>query len=216
MVASLTLSEAKGGSGSSCPPGSIQPVTNCQAGTYKFKESGTPFYGCKPCPEGTYQTEYGQTSCKPCPEGTYQDEHGQTGCRKCPGTVELDEETIIDLAKRWREASYPSLNTTENESKKENAPQDSPSEETSGTKTSDPDTTDTNKEPIANDKSDVADEPQTSDFQQSESVSHGDTPDASSAETDQKTGLELDPQLRRAVEYLKQQSSGDSKQPTTA
>ncbi len=132
--------------------------------------------------------------------------------------VELDEETIVDLAKRWREASYPSLTTPDI---KDNTTQNSPSEDTSGTKNSDSKTTDTNEKKTAGNRSDSADKPQNSDsrqpeFPQPESDGSGDRPDAVSAEPDQKTGLELDPQLRRAVEYLKQQSSGDIKQPTTA
>jgi carboxyl-terminal processing protease len=131
--------------------------------------------------------------------------------------VELDEETIVDLAKRWREASYPSLAKTGNEGKKDNAALNPPDEEASDTKTSDSDETNPNEKSAADDKSDVAEEPQNSDSQQQpESDDSGDTPDAVSAKPDLKTGLELDPQLRRAVEYLKQQSSGDNKQPTTA
>jgi carboxyl-terminal processing protease len=140
--------------------------------------------------------------------------------------VELDEETIVDLAKRWREASYPSLGKTSNDENNDMSAQNPPDEEASNTKSSQSDSPDTNKKPTADEKPDAAGEPQNPDSQNPdsqitesqlpESDGSGDTPDAVRAEPEQKTGLELDPQLRRAVEYLKQQSSGDTKQPTTA
>jgi carboxyl-terminal processing protease len=135
--------------------------------------------------------------------------------------VELDEETIVDLAKRWREASYPSLGKTSNDENNDMSAQNPPDEEASNTKSSQSDSPDTNKKPTADEKPDAAGEPQNPDSQITESQlpesdGSGDTPDAVRAEPEQKTGLELDPQLRRAVEYLKQQSSGDTKQPTTA
>lgn len=130
--------------------------------------------------------------------------------------VELDEETIVDLAKRWREASYPSLAKTGNVEKKDTATENPPNEEASDTNISDSDPPDTNKNPTADKKPDAAEEPTNPESEQPESNGSGDTPDAVRAEPQPKTGLELDPQLRRAVEYLKQQSSGDTKQPTTA
>ena len=131
--------------------------------------------------------------------------------------VELDEETIVDLAKRWREASYPSLAKTGNDEKKDTATENPPNEEeASDSDISDSDPPDTNKNPTADKKPDAGEEPQNSESEQPESNGSGDTPDAVRAEPQPKTGLDLDPQLRRAVEYLKQQSSGDTKQPTTA
>ena len=124
--------------------------------------------------------------------------------------VELDEETVIDLAKRWREASYPSLANESSEGTKDPATQNPPTEAT-GVKSSDSKPTDTNKQPTTDDEPDVNEG-----SAKSESDDSSKTPDAASTDPDQKTGLELDPQLRRAVEYLKQQSSGENKQPTTA
>lgn len=116
--------------------------------------------------------------------------------------VELDEETIVELAKRWREASYPSLANDSNEEHKSTSAQKPSTEESTAS-----DTTATNEKPTA----DVTEQPQ-----QPKPNRPVDSPDAASTKSEQKTGLELDPQLRRAVEYLKQQSSGDTKQPTTA
>ncbi|MCH1441139.1 MAG: S41 family peptidase [Rubripirellula sp.] len=124
--------------------------------------------------------------------------------------VELDEETVIDLAKRWREASYPSLANESSEGTKDPATQNPPTEAT-GVKSSDSKPTDTNKQTTSDDEPDVNEG-----SAKSESDDSSKTPDAASTDPDQKTGLELDPQLRRAVEYLKQQSSGENKQPTTA
>lgn len=137
--------------------------------------------------------------------------------------VQLDEATIVDLAKRWREASYPSLANTNNEAIENTAAQNPPSEEASDSNTSDTDATATNEESATDKGSDVEvtdespkAEARNPESQQPESDDSGDTPDAGGAEDRQKTSLELDPQLRRAVEYLKEQSSGDNKQPTTA
>jgi carboxyl-terminal processing protease len=205
-------------------------VAACLQDNQRAKIAGTRSYG-----KGTVQNilplQYGRSALrltvaryyrpngKNIHRGKDATEHDEWGVQPDKGLkVELDEETIVDLAKRWREASYPSLTTPDN---KDNTTQKSPSEDTSGTKNSDSKTTDTNEKKTAGNRSDSADKPQNSDsrqpgFPQPESDGSGDRPDAVSAEPDQKTGLELDPQLRRAVEYLKQQSSGDIKQPTTA
>lgn len=117
--------------------------------------------------------------------------------------VELDEETLIELAKRWREASYPSLATKGNDEPKSIATKSSPSEEATDTEaisTDEKPRSDADAEETRNQKPDNS----------------SDTPESASKALEQKTGLELDPQLRRAVDYLKQQSSGDKKQPTTA
>jgi len=113
--------------------------------------------------------------------------------------VELDEETIVDLAKRWREASYPSLANVKDNTDEVN--EETPTEGTIETKDN----------PSPDQESDLTEENQNPNPPTSDVIQ-----DASIKEKEPKTGLELDPQLRRAVEYLKQQLSGNAKQPTTA
>ena len=113
--------------------------------------------------------------------------------------VELDEGSLSQLAKRWREASYPSLAATD-DGKTENV-------------VPNPDIGDTAK-PEATSQAPPSDtQPDTS-----AEVGHGEPSGETPASVDPPptSGLELDPQLRRAVEYLRKKLSSEVKQPATA
>ena len=135
--------------------------------------------------------------------------------------VELDENTILDLAKRWREASYPSLAQTGNDTTGNDTAADDSAEVNPPSKSqipADPEKpTPTNQPDQDPDTPDPANNPETAkeDTPPSPEASNE---KAGSGNTQQrkKTGLDLDPQLRRAVEFIEQQLSGGDKQPTTA
>ncbi len=137
--------------------------------------------------------------------------------------VELDENTILDLAKRWREASYPSLvqtgkETRQNDSSEVNQPSRSQSpadKEKPNSTNQSPQNPD--KPPQNPDKPAPENNPETADTgAPSSSEASNEKADSGDTQPRKKTGLELDPQLRRAVEFIEQQLSGDNKQPTTA
>ena len=48
------------------------------------------------CAAGSYSPD-GLPPCSPCPTGSYQDTFGQTSCRECPGsqTTDLEEATTV-------------------------------------------------------------------------------------------------------------------------
>ena len=104
--------------------------------------------------------------------------------------VELDDDHLTQLAKRWREASYPSL--ANNDDEQANA----------------------STNPAATPQSPPSDKP----LDSSTEANNGDPTDETPSGVDQSTesGLELDPQLRRAVESLREQLSREGKRPETA
>ena len=113
--------------------------------------------------------------------------------------VELDEGSLAQLAKRWREASYPSLATTGNDKTENVVPNPNIGNTTEPEATSQTPPSDT--------------QPDTS-----TEVGHGEPSGGTPASVDPSptSGLELDPQLRRAVEYLQKKLSREVKQPATA
>ena len=141
-------------------------------------------------------------------------------------TVELDENTILELAKRWREASYPSLaqtgnGTTGNDSAGNETTEDDGAKVTQPSRSQSPvdhEKPTTTNQPSRNpDKPSPANTPETANTATpSSSEASTGKADSGDAQPREKTGLELDPQLRRAVEFIEQQLGGDNKQPTTA
>ena len=118
--------------------------------------------------------------------------------------VELDEDTIDDLAKRWREASYPSLANTEDGSNSMTPESKSGSDEETGPdplkagqpSSNGPDQAGSGNEPDQKKNNAAADPP-----------SSREQTDLKENTPERKTGLELDPQLRRAVEVIEQQTN---------
>ena len=106
--------------------------------------------------------------------------------------VELDEKTLVALSQRWKEASYPSLIGVEKEEESEDDAEAAVR------------TDNAEVEPEANE--DSADEPPSDEPNENA----GDPSDPETGDSDAVISEELliDPQLRRAVEYIR----GDSKQ----
>ncbi|MGI9474145.1 MAG: S41 family peptidase [Rubripirellula sp.] len=118
--------------------------------------------------------------------------------------IELDADKLDRLAKRWREASYPSLANIESSDEVENSltEPDKAEPDSTNSEATEPDS------PDADSVESEREEPNSEASDPSKPASdHTDEPES---------GLLIDPQLRRAVEYLRDASQNEVKQPAAA
>ena len=169
--------------------------------------------------------------------GKEASEDDEWGVRPDEGLeVELDADTLDQLAQRWREASYPSLANIESRTQSKNPDESNRDKNDDSATASDPavnatpESTEANITPEANNAPETSTAPETSAAETSqrnelEDELENDLSDSSGSEnSDEVTpdpgapgaSLLIDPQLRRAVEYLREATEGEKKQPAAA
>ena len=123
--------------------------------------------------------------------------------------VELDADNLDQLAQRWREAAYPSLASIgpndEDAKQSQNTPNDeAPNLDTPGPNPDAPPM----KQVVPDDKADpTVDDGNVGEGNSSDSIMNSESSDSE---------LSIDPQLQRAVEYLREAKRSEQKQPTAA
>ena len=179
---------------------------------------GTRTYG-KGTVQNIFPLQYGRSALRltvaryfrPSDRNIHRDEddteEDEWGVSPDPGlSVEIDPETRIALIKRWREASYPLLGSVAD-------PQTS----------TDAATEEAGDDVAADEVNAVGDSVSTGEIDSTDRTDPAETaagdevvpPDDSGIE-DVPSGLQLDPQLRRAVEQLRERTGGESSLPAAA